>query len=141
MNFIISIFCSVILGYLCATFLFDSKANTDDVFLLNNQIYFLQTEFSSNSSEEINYIIVESEEGDDLYVGMTTSLENAKKIQEEYKKLGIELFIEEGQVDSEEFVSELTQYDILLSSSKTYDEINSVLATILASYEEFVLSR
>lgn len=141
MNFIISIFCSVILGYLCATFLFDSKANTDDVFLLNNQIYFLQTEFSTDNKEGVNYITVENEKGDYIYVGMTTSLENAKRIQEEYKKLGIEIQIEEGQVDSDEFVSELTQYDILLDSSKSFDEMNSVLATILSSYEEFVLGK
>jgi len=40
-----------------------------------------------------------------------------------------------------EFISELSQYDILLKSSKTIDEISSVLSTILATYEESVLER
>ena len=70
---------------------------------------------------------------------MTTSMDNAKKIQENYRKKGIELYIKECYVSNNEFVSELSQYDILLSSSKTEEEMNSILSTVLASYEEFVL--
>ena len=58
-----------------------------------------------------------------------------------YDNEGIELIVEEKKVDSKEFISELSQYDILLKSSKTIDEISSVLSTILATYEESVLER
>jgi len=84
---------------------------------------------------------VKEDNEEKLYAGISTSLENVKKIKEMYDNEGIELIVEEKKVDSKEFISELSQYDILLKSSKTIDEISSVLSTILATYEESVLER
>lgn len=144
MNFIISIICSLLLGYLCATFLFESQKSTSTTFQDENHVYFLQytsSEQDPYNNLDVNHILVEEGGQDYIYVGMTTLKENAKMIQEKYQSQGIELSIREGKVDSEEFVSELSQYDILLKSTKTGEEMNSVLATILSSYEEFVLNR
>ena len=74
-------------------------------------------------------------------MGITTDYDNAKKIQDFYEQQGVELYIKEDEVASDEFFNELSQYDILLESTDTEEEITSVLATILASYEEFVLKR
>ena len=106
-------------------------------------IYFLRYSSSlSKTGDKLPVHIVVKEDGkDSYYVGITTLEENAKKIQEEYEKQGIELSIVEKKVNSEEFVSELSQYDILLKSTKTKEEMNSVLSTVLSSYEEFVLNR
>lgn len=142
MNFIISVICSLLLGYLCATFLFQSQRSTSTTFQDTNRVYFLQYSAPVGKEEaQIPYTHLLVEEGgqDHIYIGMTTSQDNAKKVQHEYQNLGVELSIREGKVASEEFVSELVQYDILLKSTKTSEEMNSVLATILSSYEEFVL--
>ena len=142
-NFLISILCALLLGYLCATFVFDEYKKNESVFGLSNSIYFLQygvyTNIDSADIKVDKYIKVEEDGKYYVYVGMTTSMENAKKIQDGYKDKGIELYIKQNYVSNNEFVSELSQYDILLSSSKTDEEMNSILSTVLSSYEEFVL--
>ena len=143
MNFLISILCALLLGYLCATFIFKEYKDSESVFGLSNTVYFLQygvyTKQDSLDIKADKYIELEEDGKYYIYVGMTTSMDNAKKIQENYRKKGIELYIKECYVSNNEFVSELSQYDILLSSSKTEEEMNSILSTVLASYEEFVL--
>lgn len=143
MNFLISILCALLLGYLCATFIFKEYKDSESVFGLSNTVYFLQygvyTKKDSLDIKADKYIELEEDGKYYIYVGMTTSMDNAQKIQENYKKKGIELYIKECYVSNNEFVSELSQYDILLSSSKTEEEMNSILSTVLASYEEFVL--
>ena len=69
------------------------------------------------------------------------SIKNAKKVQDLYQKKGIELYVKQDYVTNPEFITELSQYDILLDSTKTEDEVNSVLSTVLASYEEAVLKK
>jgi len=142
-NFVISVICSLLLGYLCATFLFQSQRQISTTFQNTTPIYFLKypSSFPKTGDNIPAHIVVKEDGKDTYYVGITTLEENAKKIQEEYKKQGIELSIVEKKVDSEEFVSELSQYDILLKSTKTKEEMNSVLSTVLSSYEEFVLNQ
>lgn len=145
MNFLISIVCALLLGYLCATFIFQEYQESTTTFGETNTIYFLQygvyTNSSNNEIKANKYIQVEEDGKYYVYVGMTTNLDNAEKIQKLYQEKGIELYIKQNYVSNNEFVSELSQYDILLESTKTEDEMNSVLSTVLASYEEFVLKR
>ena len=145
MNFLISIVCALLLGYLCANFIFQEYKETSSTFLEDNTIYFLQygvyTNSDFNDIKADKYIKVQEKDKYYVYVGMTTDMDNAKKIQSMYKQKGIELYIKQDYLSNNEFVTELSQYDILLDSTKTEAEINSVLATILASYEEFVLKR
>ena len=115
-------------------------SSTRSVYNEKEEIYFLRYN-RENNEEKINYIKVKEDNEEKLYAGISTSLENVKKIKEMYDNEGIELIVEEKKVDSKEFISELSQYDILLKSSKTIDEISSVLSTILATYEESVLER
>ena len=144
-NFLISIICALLLGYLCATFIFREYKENETVFGLSNSIYFLQygvyTDIEKANIKVDKYIDVEEDGKHYIYVGITTSMDNARKIQDNYKNKDIELYIKQEYVDNNEFVSELSQYDILLSSSKTEDEMNSILSTVLSSYEEFVLGR
>lgn len=144
-NFLISIVSALIIGYLCANFVFNEYGDSQTTFNETNNIYFLQygvyTKADYNDIKVDKYIQVEEDGKYYIYVGMTTSLKNAERIQKMYKDKGIELYIKEDYVANSEFVNELEQYDVLLDSSKTKDEINSVLSTVLASYEEFVLNR
>lgn len=142
MNFIISIICSLLLGYLCANFLLDSKNSSMSVFNDASHVYFLEYQQEEKEQKlDFPHIIVEEQEGDKIYVGMSTNIENVKKIEEEYKDLKVVLTVTEKKVDNEEFVNELSQYDILLNTTKTKEEMQSILATILSSYEEFVFNK
>lgn len=144
-NFLISIVCALLLGYLCANFIFSEYKDSQTVYGESGIIYFLQYGVYTNKEhEKINaskYLEVKENDKYYIYIGMTTSLENAEKIKRTYKDKGIELYIKSDYVSNKEFVSELSQYDILLDNSKTEEEMNSVLSTVLSSYEEFVLNK
>lgn len=144
-NFLVSIVCALLLGYLCANFIFSEYKENKTVYGESNTIYFLQYGVYKNKDhEKINaskYLEVKEDDKYYIYIGMTTSLENAEKIKNTYKEKGIEIYIKSDYVSNNEFVNELSQYDILLDNSKTEEEMNSVLSTVLSSYEEFVLNK
>lgn len=144
-NFLISIICAILLGYLSATFIFKEYRDSNSVFGASNTIYFLQygvyTKPNSSNLKDTKYIEVKEDGKYYVYIGMTTNLENAEKIKKIYQDNKKELYIKESYINNNEFVSELSQYDVLLDSSKTKEEVNSILSTILSTYEELVLKR
>ena len=112
-----------------------------------NNSYFLQQGVYKNlenvksSTKDIeNYIIEEKEDKYYVYVGITTKMENAKRIKKIYKDKGINLYIKEAMIDNEEFYSNLEQYDVLLSGVSKSDDVLSISKVILSSYEEMVLT-
>ena len=53
----------------------------------------------------------------------------------------IDISIKQLGIDNNTFYTELEQYDILLKNSKNIDEINNIFTSVLATYEEEVLSK
>ena len=141
LNIMIPILSALLLGYLCASFVISEYNNSS--LAVNSTVYFLQAgaynslESSKNDLTNIdNKITVKENDKYYSYIGITTSLEQAKRIKKLYKKDNVELYIKNVNLDNEDFINELAQYDVLLENSKSLTEINSVLKTILASYEE-----
>ena len=71
---------------------------------------------------------------------MTTNSEIAKNIQKMYQERGIEIYIKNGYIENDDFISQLNQYDVLLEASKNIEEVNSVLKTVLATFDEIILN-
>ena len=145
-NFVVPILCAVLLGYLCASFIFNQYGVDNYVFNEKANIYLLQcgaytTEEASKKAVKGIEEKITIKEGDKYYsyIGMTTDYEIAKKIQELYKDNSIDIYIKDSYLDNEDFINQLVQYDVLLeSSSNSMEEVNAVLKTILATYEEFI---
>ena len=72
------------------------------------------------------------------YIGMTSSIKVAEEIKKIYKKKGIDIYIKTKYIEEENLMNQIKQYDVLLESSKTIEEINSVLKTVLATYDEIM---
>lgn len=147
MNLIIPIICAVLLGYLCASFIFNQYGIDSLVFNQKDNIYYLQCgAYTNNDASNIKIEGVDNKitvkEGDKYYsyIGMTSNLKIAESIKDMYKKKGIDIYIKESNLDNSNFLNQLNQYDVLLESSKNIEEINSVLKTILATYDEIVLN-
>lgn len=145
-SFIIPIIISILLGSFCGKLVFDQYQEKQLVFEEENTVYFLQqgvysTEESvTNNTEKLDSKVVVVEDGKYyVYVGITKDLDNATKINNLYKEKGYNLYQKELQVDNYEFINQLEQYDILLNTASTNEEITAVLDTILASFEESVL--
>ena len=132
---------AVILGYLCASYALDEyNMNYKDI---PNNIYYLQIGAYTNKDnieKDLpnikNKLIVKEEDKYYVYVGITSDYENALKIRDLYKEKNVNLYIKDGYINNKDFILELEQYDILIKNSKTYEEVNSILKTILATLEE-----
>lgn len=147
MNIIIPVICAVLLGYLCASFIFNQYGALNLAFNDDTNIYYLQCGAYTNkeaSEKAINGISekITIKEGEKYYsyIGMTANSDVAKNIQSMYKEKGVDIYIKSGYLDNNDFISQLNQYDILLEASKNLTEINSVLKTVLATYDEIILN-
>ena len=145
-GFILPIILALLIGYLCANYVL-ALYEEENTYPKTN-IYFLQAgaydNISSTKDELINInnkLTVKEKGKYYTYIGITKDASIALKIKELYKNNNINLFIKNVRINNNDFLTELEQYDILLKNSKTFDEINSVLKTILATYEERVLNR
>lgn len=138
-NFIIPIVSAILLGYLCANFVISEYVSTNTQ--VDNIVYYLQISASdtedNTTNPNIKNKIVIKEDKYYTYIGMTMDKEIANKIKDIYSNLGIDVYIKEKHLNNK-FISELEQYDILLKNASSKEEIDSILSSILSSYEEIL---
>ena len=101
-------------------------------------VYYLQQGVYKEEPDDIkmSHITVFEEERYYTYVGIAKNLKTALKIRDFYQENGMILYIKESKVQNEEFLNELAQYDILLENATEKEEIENILETILATFEE-----
>ena len=127
-----------------------SKIN--DVYALNikkdNYVYLLQlgvykdkNSMQNDTVDIHNKIVVKENENYYVYVGISKKKENLKKISSIYNKMGFNLYFYERDINSKDFLTNLEQFDILLSNAESENEIDSINSVILSSYEEMVLNK
>lgn len=145
---IIPMVAAILLGSFCGKFVFQQYEKNESVFQDAGIVYFLQqgvytsTDSVAQNTDELSDFLTTTEDGKYyVYVGITSKEENANKVKEAYQKENIELYIKPVVVSNKEFLNNLEQYDILLSACNTLDEMNAVLKTVVASYQESVLNQ
>ena len=139
-NFIIPIISAVLLGYLCANYVIkESKVESVNT---SNTVYFLQISASNNEDnnefKDIKNKLTIKEDKYYTYIGMTLDKDTALNIKKIYSDNNVDVYIKSKIINNNRFISELEQYDILLKNSKTKEEIDNILKTILSSYEEIL---
>lgn len=141
-NFIIYILIAILLGFVTAEVLYnDYKKNLDET---EYNAYLVQIgSFEKQDSEmnNDNYLVLEEDGIYNVYAGITTKLSNASKIKDIYASEDIEGYIKPVVIDNVEFMSNLEQFDILLSEVDNKDNIMSINDVIISQYEEIVLNK
>lgn len=145
-NLVVPILSAILLGYLCASFIFNQYGIDSMVFRENSNIYFLQCgAYTTKEASDVNIQGISEritiKEGDKYYsyIGMTSEKKIAESIQKMYEDKGIDIYIKNNYIENQDFINQIKQYDILLESSSNFEEVNSVLKTILATYDEIML--
>mgnify|MGYP006964137626 CR=1 FL=1 len=145
-NFVIPLVISIILGFISAQIVYSTYRknleNTDyNVYLIQAGSYNNKDDLEKDFSLDDEYIILEEDGVYNVYVGMTTDLINANKIKNLYSNKNYDTYIKPTVVNNIEFVSNLEQYDILMSEVDDEENIISINDVILSSYEEMVLGK
>lgn len=145
-NFVIPLVISIVLGFISAQIVYSTYRknleNTDyNVYLIRAGSYNNKDDLEKGFSLDDEYIILEEDGVYNVYVGMTTDLINANKIKNLYSNKNYDTYIKPTVVNNIEFVSNLEQYDILMSEVDDEENIISINDVILSSYEEMVLGK
>lgn len=134
---------STIISLLFGNYIFTSyKTATERIIATSTQsekVYMLLYG-SYNSKEKVdkitidNYILEEDNGFYKVYIGVSLSLENAKKIKEIYNNLGNSIYIREKYINDFEFIYYLESVDKFDNLSN--DEILSIEDNIIDKYKE-----
>lgn len=74
-----------------------------------------------------------------VYIGITENSENAEKIKGYYDDLGYITYVKEFNINNNNFMTVLRQYDSLLKESNDLEVIGTICSQVLNKYEELVL--
>lgn len=139
-NIIIVITLGILVGYLFGNLIYK---NYDGVKYLeeDGNIYYVQ--YGVYTSEEAakknvlnldSYVIKELDDKYYVYLGVTTSYENALRIQNIYQDRDIYTYIRSDYVENSETLNKLKEYDLKLSNSNI-QEVGVVVQEIFTNLE------
>lgn len=147
-NIVIPIIISVFLGCLCAKLLYNGYQFKSQTTTPSYNSYLLQVGVYNDKKtldkalKDLNDYIVKEENGKYyVYIGITTSKENANKIKNAYKNQDIDIYIKESNINNVEFMSNLEQFDVLLEGVNKEKDILSINEVVLSTYEEMVMGK
>ena len=143
-NFWIPLIVAIVLGFVSAQIVYSTYRNnlsssSYNAYLLQIASFENVDSISSDMKNNTDYLIVNENNMYNVYVGITTDLSNANKIKNIYEKKDIEVYIKPTVINNIEFVSNLEQYDLLISEVENDDNLISISDVVLSSYEEIVL--
>ncbi len=145
-RFILGILITMVLGVVTAKVVYSKTILKNDL-KENNLIYFLQLGVyidEDTMNDDIknieNKLILQEDNKYYVYVGISKSKNNLKKISKLYEDKGYSLYIKEQIVMNNEFLINLEQFDKLLKEANSMEEISTINSVILSSYEEMVIS-
>ena len=139
-NIIIVILFGSLVGYLFGYLIYGNYngieyiENDGNIYYVQYGVYTSNEAAYENTSNLDNYIIQENDDKYYVYLGVTTSLNNALKIQEYYKEKDIYTYIRDDYVKNSETLSLLNEYDLKIVDA-TNEELTTVIKEILESYE------
>ena len=120
-----------------------AQATLEQVFQTGNTYYFIQEnvytskEVMEENTKTLSPKIIEEENGKYyVYIGITSDINNAKKIKQIYEQKGYNREI--LNTLNQEFHTNLTQFDLLLKNTTSAKEILTIVEVILANYEEII---
>ena len=142
---ILSVVFTMLLGIATAKGVYSKTISSDDK-KSNHTVYFLPLGvYTNKNSMQLdtksieNKIVTQENDKYYVYVGISKSKKNLEKVSKLYKNDGYSLYIKEMSVLNNEFLVNLEQFDKLIESAKTNEEINTINMVILSSYEEMVI--
>ena len=111
----------------------------NNYYLLQEGIYDTKESMQSETRDINPKIYEEKNNKYYVYVGISSNLENAQKIEKIYTDNGIDITVKKIKINDEEFINNITQFDILISNTNNTDEILTIEEVVLSSYSKKIL--
>ena len=133
----------IILGYYLGNFIFNdlniNKLKKEEkYYFLQEGVYNNKANLNNNISNLTNKIIDYKNNKYYVYVGITKDLEVAEKLMRIYEEDGLNIYIKEKGLSSEEFSTNVSQFDLLIKENEDDNQILTIEEVVLANYEEII---
>lgn len=131
----------VIMGFLLGVFIFNKRQllfrpSKHVYYVLEEGVYdnknLLQTSISNLKYKIIDY----NNDKYYVYLGISKDLDVITRLSKVYDKKGIQTIIKEKEFISDEFLTNVSQFDLLINDTKDDEEILTIEEVVLANYEE-----
>lgn len=137
----------IILGFFLGQIIFSDKIELikrlqkgDTYYFLGEGIYNDYDSIQNNIN--LNRKIIENKNNKYyVYVGITRDKEVLEKLKEIYKKKNISIYTKEVILSSQEFKTNVEQFDFLIKNTKDYDQILTIEEVVIANYEEIIKNK
>lgn len=140
-NIIIVITLGILIGYLFGHLMYvnyegiEYKEDDGNIYYVQYGVYTNYEAALSNSSKLDNYKIIELDDKYYVYLGITTSFDNALKIKNLYLEKDIHTYIRSDYVNNSETLKRLKEYDLKLCELEHENDIQSVIKEIFLNQE------
>ena len=143
LKFVFPLILAIIIGFLSARIVYalynSNEKEKYNAYFLQAGVYKRDINLEKKVKKLDSYIKEKDNDKNYIYVGITSKLENANKLKKVYEEKDFDIYIKKVYISNEEFISNLEQYDVLLSGVSKEDDLLSITKVILSSYEEIVL--
>lgn len=136
---------AVLLGTISGKVLYSKYENTTLVFNEKKLVYFIQEgvyesreSLMRNTKDIYPKLVINKKNKYYVYVGLTRTTEGVEKIKKVYKKKGYNVISKELEINDDSFIINLDQYDILLKSATSTNDILTIEEVVLSNYEESI---
>ena len=130
----------ITLGFFIGKFIFkepliNSNKNQEKYYFLQEGVYQDKDNLQNNLTGITKKIIDHKDNKYYVYVGITKDLKVAEKI---YEKEGLDIHLKEKNLESEEFSTNVSQFDLLINDTNDSNQILTIEEVVLANYEEII---
>lgn len=137
---LVPIFFSILVGFLFGRVIFDNYHKKSVLAFNEGEKVYLVKLASYDSLEEIenskSLLVLSNDSSYNLYAGITKQKDNANKIISYYKDSYKDITIDTLYINDLKFLTELKEYDKLVSIVTKKDDLISIESIILANYKE-----
>lgn len=114
------------------------KEENSDIFLMQYGVYSSEENMLTNTKKLKNYFYYKDTDGYHVLIGITKNENLKQKIVDSYD-ISENIYMKRVNVNNQEFLNLLNQYDDLVSTTDDKDIIISAQKQILSKYEELIL--
>ncbi len=107
------------------------------LYFVQRGVYSNKENMENNMKDFTSYIYNVSDNMYYTYIGISSSRDNAIKIQNYYKEKGYDTYIKEEMFSNSEFFKILSEYDNILAKTDDKESIKVICNQILSKYEEY----
>ena len=114
-------------------------SNNTNVYALRYGKYANLDEMQDDVTHVDRYIYIESKDDVSAYVALTTTRDSINKIKKVYKDKNLNLTVSKVNIENEEFIENLNEYEKLLKATDDYKSLLIIENQILSCYMNLVV--